>query len=282
MPDLSKIKKRIFIFLKYFILCFFAFVSILPLYSCLITALKTEEEFYGTNVMTLPQNLFNIENFKNAFKIANMGLAFKNSAIILVFTLVISILIGTQLAYVLSRFKFRGNELIRNLFLFATLIPGIAMQVTLYKIMASLNLINSMPGYILLQSGTNVISIYIFIQYFENIDYALDESAIIDGASYFTIFYKVLMPLLRPAMVTTVILKGVAVYNEFYSANLYLQDRRKYITVAVSLYTFTGPYGTKYYMVCAAAILSFIPTLIVFLICQKQIYNGIAAGAVKG
>lgn len=182
----------------------------------------------------------------------------------------------------LSRFKFIGNGLIRSLFLFASLIPGIAMQVTIYKIMAMLNLINSIPGYIILQSGTNVISMYIFIQYFENIDYALDESAIMDGASYFTIFYRILFPLLKPAMVTVAILKGVAVYNEYYAANLYLQDRRKYMTVAVSLYTFTGPYGTKFYMVCAAAILSFIPTLIIFIMCQKQIYSGIAAGAVKG
>lgn len=279
---MSRVKKYTLLLLKYLILIFFAFIAVLPLYSCVITALKTEQEFYNTNVMTLPENLLNFDNFKNAFEIANMGLAFWNSAVILVFTLLISILVGTQIAYVLSRFKFIGNGLIRSLFLFASLIPGIAMQVTIYKIMATLNLINSIPGYIILQSGTNVISMYIFIQYFENIDYALDESAIMDGASYFTIFYRILFPLLKPAMVTVAILKGVAVYNEYYAANLYLQDRRKYMTVAVSLYTFTGPYGTKFYMVCAAAILSFIPTLIIFIICQKQIYNGIAAGAVKG
>lgn len=279
---MSRVKKYTLLLLKYLILIFFAFIAVLPLYSCVITALKTEQEFYNTNVMTLPENLLNFDNFKNAFEIANMGLAFWNSAIILVFTLLISILVGTQIAYVLSRFKFIGNGLIRSLFLFASLIPGIAMQVTIYKIMAMLNLINSIPGYIILQSGTNVISMYIFIQYFENIDYALDESAIMDGASYFTIFYRILFPLLKPAMVTVAILKGVAVYNEYYAANLYLQDRRKYMTVAVSLYTFTGPYGTKFYMVCAAAILSFIPTLIIFIMCQKQIYSGIAAGAVKG
>lgn len=278
----KKIKRYFFTVLKYLVLFFFAFVAVLPLYSCLITALKTEEEYYAANIMQLPENLFNFQNFIDAFQIANMGRAFLNTAIILISVLLITTLIDTQLAYVLTRFKFRGNELIRNLFLFASLIPGIAMQVTIYKIMVTLHLINSIPGYVIMMCGTNVISLYIYIQFFENIDYSIDESAIMDGASYFTIFYRILFPLLKPAIITACLLKGVAVYNEYYAANLYLQDRRLYNTVAVSLYTFTGPYGTKYYMVCAAAIISFIPVLIVFLLCQKHIYNGIAAGAVKG
>lgn len=282
MSIFGYIKKYTMISLKYFVLMFFSFIAVLPLYTAVVVSLKTDEEYYSSNVLAAPGNWLNMDNFIKAFDMANMAVAFKNSAIILVAVLVISTLTGTQIAYVLSRFKFWGNEMIRNLFLFASLIPGIAMQVTIYKIMGTLNLINSLPGYIILQSGTGVVSMYIFIQFFENIDYSLDESAIMDGASYFTIFYRILFPLLKPAIVTAAILKGVGVYNEFYAANLYLQNRRLYNTVAVSLYTFTGPYGTQYNMVCAAAIISFIPTLIVFILCQKQIYNGIAAGAVKG
>lgn len=230
----------------------------------------------------MPQSWFNFGNFVKAFQKADMGLAFVNSAIILVVVLIGSILIGTQLAYVLDRFKFPGNGLIRNLFTFAALLPAIAMQVAVYEIMVNLNFVNTLYGYIIMMMGTDVISIYIFIQYFENLPVSLDESAIIDGASYFTIYSKILLPLLKPAIVTAIILKGANTYNEYYCAQLYLQDKARLRTVATSLYTFTGPLGNQYNMICAGVIISLLPALILFIVCQKQIYSGIAAGAVKG
>lgn len=266
---------------KYFSLIFVSFWMVVPLISCVITGFKTDAEYQSTSVMTPPENWFNFENYVSAFQKANMGLAFRNSAIILVFVLAGSILIGTQLAYVLNRFKFVGNTLIRNLFTFAALLPGIAMQVATYEIMNNLGFINHLYGYIILSMGTDVISIYIYIQYFENISVSLDESAILDGASYATIFYKILLPLLKPAIVTCIILKGAGTYNEYYNANLYLQNKQTLCTVATSLYTFTGPMGSRYNLICAGVIISMIPALIVFLIFQNSIYNGIAAGSVK-
>lgn len=282
MTILQKISKYVLIFLKYFSLVFFSFVAILPVVSCVITAFKTDAEYQQTNVMTLPESWLNFENYISAFQRANMGKAFINSAIILVCVLIASTLVGTQLAYVLNRFKFPGNGIIRNLFLFASQLPGVAMQVAVYEIMYNLNFINNLWGYIIMMCGTDIISIYIYIQFFENIDYSLDESGIMDGASYFTIFYKILLPLLKPAIVTSCILKGVGTYNEYYSANLYLQDKKSLPTVATSLYTFVGPLGSKYNLICAGVIISLLPALIVFITCQKQIYSGLTAGAVKG
>lgn len=282
MTIVQKIAKYGLVILKYLSLVFFSFVAVLPIVSVLITSFKTDVEYQQTNVMTLPENWLNFSNFVDAFQRANMGRAFLNSTIILICTLVASVFIGTQLAYVLNRFKFPGNELIRNLFLFASLLPGVAMQIATYEIMYNLHFINSLFGYIVIMCGTDVISIYIYIQFFENIDFSLDESAIMDGASYFTIFYRILMPLLRPAIVTSCILKGVGTYNEYYMANLYLQDKKNLPTVATSLYTFVGPLGSKYNLICAGVIISLLPALIVFITCQRQIYSGLTAGAVKG
>ena len=261
---------------------FFSFCAVLPVVSCFITAFKTDAEYQTTNVMTMPQSWLNFDNFVQAFTKAGMARAFMNSTIILICVLFFSVMIGTQLAYVLNRFKFFGNTIIRALFLFASQLPGVAMQIAVYEIMYNLGFINSLVGYIIMMCGTDIISIYIYIQFFENIDYSLDESAIIDGANYFTIFYKVLFPLLKPAIVTSCILKGVSTYNEYYCANLYLQDKKKYATVATSLYTFVGPLGSKYNLICAGVIISLLPALIVFILCQKQIYSGLTAGAVKG
>lgn len=267
-------------FLKYFILVFFAFWTLVPLFSCFITAFKSAEEYGSTSVMMFPQK-WDLKNFIKAFELANMGRAFINSTIVLVAVVGGSIVISSQLAYVLNRFKFPGNGLIRKLFLFATLLPGVAMQVAVYKIMNSLNFIDSLYGYIILMMGTDVISIYIFIQFMENISISLDESAIIDGASYFRIYWNIILPLLKPATVTCMILKGVSTYNEYYCANLYLQSTNLK-TVAISLYTFTGPLGSQYNLICAGVIISMVPAFIVFILCQKQIYSGITSGAVKG
>ncbi|MDE6204075.1 MAG: carbohydrate ABC transporter permease [Lachnospiraceae bacterium] len=278
----KKILRYVGIFLKYLSLVFFSFVAILPIVSCVITAFKTDTEYQSTNVMVMPESWFNFSNFIDAFQRANMGRAFINSTIVLICVLVVSTLVGTQLAYILNRFKFPGNGLIRNLFLFATLLPGIAMQIAVYEIMFKLGFINSLIGYIIMMCGTDVIAIYIYIQFFENISTSLDESAIVDGANYFTIFYRILLPLLKPAIVTSCILKGVGTYNEYYAANLYLQNKKLLPTVATSLYTFVGPLGSKYNLICAGVIISLLPALIVFITCQKQIYSGLTSGAVKG
>lgn len=267
--------------IQYVILIFFSIVAVLPVISCVITAFKTVEEYNSTSVMTLPESFLNFENFIKAFTTANMAQAFINSVVIMICVLVVSVIVGTQLAYVLNRFSFPGNGLIRNLFMFASLLPAVAMQVTVYNIMSGLGFVNHLYGYIIMMCGTDVISIYIFIQFMENISESLDESAIIDGASYWTIYWKIMLPLLKPAIVTSCILKGVGVYNEYYCANLYLQNKSLH-TMATSLYTFVGPMGSQYNLICAGVIISLLPALIVFILCQKQIYSGITAGAVKG
>ncbi len=277
-----KAKKVVVEVAKYVLLIFAAFVSLVPIVSCVITAFKTEEEYANTSVMTLPESWLYFENFIVAWQEADMGRAFLNSFIILICVLTGSVLISSMLAYVLNRFKFHGNTLIRNLFTIATLIPGIATQVTVYQIMTALHLVNSMPGYIILMMGTDVITIYIFLQFFENLPVSLDESAILDGCSYFGVFFKILLPLLKPAVVTSAILKGVSTYNEYYMANLYLQDKNKYQVVSTSLYVFSGPMGSQYNYICAGVLITIIPALIIFLLCQNQIYSGMAAGAVKG
>ena len=237
-----KMKRILINICKYVLLIFAAFVALVPIVSCIFTAFKTEQEYANTNVITLPKSFLNFDNFIIAWNKANMGKAFLNSFIILICVLVGSIMISAMLAYVLNRFKFPGNKLM----------------------------------------GTDVITIYIFLQFFENLSPTLDESAILDGCTYFGVFFKILLPLLKPAIVTSAILKGVSTYNEYYMANLYLQDKTKYQVVATSLYVFSGPMGNQYNYICAGVIITIIPALIVFLLCQDQIYSGMAAGAVKG
>ena len=271
----------IFSIVQYFMLIAASLVALIPVVVCVFTAFKTDTEYQATTPLTLPNSFAYFDNFVQAFTKANMLRGFLNTCIVLVVVLILSILFSSMLAYILDRFKFRGSGLIRNLFMFASLIPGIATQVTVYQIMYSLGLINHLYGYIIVLCGTDIISIYIFLQFFENLPKNLDESAILDGCTYFGVFFKILFPLLKPAIVTSCVLKGVSVYNEYYMSNLYLQSS-ELKTISTALYTFTGPYGSQYNYICAGVLITIIPILILFLLCQKQIYGGMAAGAVKG
>jgi len=277
----SKLISILFSVFKYVMLTAASLIALIPVCVCILTAFKTTDEYNTTTVLTLPQSFLNFDNFKEAFVTANMLRGFINTGLVLIVVLTVSIFIGSMLAYVLNRFKFVGNAIIQNLFTFAALIPGIATQVTVYKIMYSLGLINHLYGYMIVLMGTDIISIYIFLQFFENLPVSLDESAIVDGCTYFGVFFKILFPLLKPAIVTSLVLKGVSIYNEYYMSNLYLQDP-KFKTISTALYKFTGPYGNQYNYICAGVIITIIPILIMFLIFQRQIYGGMAAGAVKG
>lgn len=276
-----KITSVIFTIIKYLSLIVASLIAIAPVSVCILTAFKSNEEYAASSVLDLPKSFAYLDNFKIALEKANMIRGFLNTAIVLVVVLFASIMVSSMLAYVLNRFTFPGRGVIENLFLFASLLPGIAMQVTIYQIMYSLGLINHLYGYMIVLMGTDIISIYIFLQFFENLPVSLDESAIMDGCTYFGVFFKILFPLLKPAIVTSMVLKGVSVYNEYYASNLYLQ-LPELKTISTALYTFTGPYGNQYNYICAGVIITIIPILIFFLIFQKQVYSGMAAGAVKG
>ncbi len=181
-----KIKKRrmgsiAFSIVKYASLILASVIALIPVCVCVLTAFKTNEEYASTSVLDLPSSFGYLENFKIAIEKANMLRCFANTAIVLVVVLLVSVLTGSMLAYVLNRFRFPGRGMVENLFLFASLLPGIAMQVTIYNIMHSLGLINHLYGYMIVLMGTDIISIYIFLQFFENLPISLDESAIIDG-----------------------------------------------------------------------------------------------------
>lgn len=266
--------------LKYGSLIMGAFVAVIPLIVVLFAAFKTKEEYNATNSLTPPENWLNFDNFSRAFTDGNMLTGFYNTAIILVVALVGATLTGAMIAYVFTRFDFKGKKFIITAFLIAVLIPGITTQVATFQIVNSLGLFNTIWAAIILYMGTDIIAVYIFMQFLETISPALDESAMIDGASYFTIFWKIIFPLLKPAIVTVGIIKGVNIYNDFYTPFLYM-PKADLSVLSTALFRFQGPMGSSWEVISAGIIIVIIPTLIVFLLLQKHIYNSFTSGSVK-
>lgn len=273
----SKIKYVISNFLKYAVLLIACLVVIIPLMVVFIGSFKENKEFLSSNVFALPTKI-EWSNYSTAFIDGQVLTGFKNTLIILFFSCIGTIITGSMTAYVLQRFKTTLGNVIKAAFLLATLLPNISMQVTVYRIVNAFGLVGSMAAPIILYVGTDIISIYIFIQFLDNISYSLDESAIMDGANYFTVYVRIIFPLLKPAIATVLIIKIISIYNDFYTPQLYISSKP---VVSTALYNFIGPYGAKWEIIFAGIVICIIPTLIIFLSLQKYIYNGLVNGSVK-
>lgn len=265
---------------KYAFLILLVIVFILPILTVLFASFKTGTEYASTSVLTLPESFFNFDNFIEAFTKGNMLNGFKNTVIILIFSLAGAVLTGSMAAYVFSRFKSKFTQFVNGMFLVAVMIPAIATQVATFQIISALGLFNTRLAPIILYIGTDIMTIYIFLQFLDNISVSLDESAIIDGANYFQIFFKIILPLLSPAVITVLITKGVGLYNDFYTPFLYTPSA-DLLTLSTTLFKFKGPFGAHWEVISAGIIVVMIPTLIVFLTLQKQIYSGLVSGSVK-
>ena len=270
----------IFTVLKYLSLVVACVVTLLPLGVVLIASLKSKNEFATSGPFDVPVNIFNVDNFVTAFIKGNMVQGLLNTSFILLVSLTGTILIGTMTAYAIDRFNFRGKTIVIGLFLIATLVPGVTTQVATFQIVNNLGLFNTLAAPIVLFLGTDIVSIYIFVQFMSSIPKSLDEAAMLDGANRWTIYWRVVLPLLKPAIATVVIIRGIAIYNEFYIPFLYM-PAAKLGTISTALFRFKGPFGAQWEVIAAGTILVIVPTLILFLFLQKYIYNGFISGATK-
>ncbi|MET9560774.1 carbohydrate ABC transporter permease [Streptomyces tauricus] len=256
-------------------------VVLLPLLVVLLTSLKSEREMADdSGALQLPDDPLNFDNYVTAFQDGRMLSAFGNTAVILLFSVTGTVIIGSMAAYAIDRYTFRARKLVVALFLVATLVPGVTTQVATFQIVDSFGMFDSRWAPIVLYMGTDIVSIYIFLQFVRSIPISLDESARLDGANAFTIYRKIILPLLKPAIATVVIVKGITVYNDFYIPFLYMPSEDLGV-ISTSLFRFKGPFGAHWENISAGAVLVILPTLLVFLFLQRYIYNGFTKGATK-
>jgi multiple sugar transport system permease protein len=265
---------------KYVSLVIASLAMLLPLVLIVFGSFKTGQEFLATGPMTPPTSFGNVENYVTAFTRGNMLTAFGNTTFIFAAAIVGTILIGAATAYALDRFRFAGRATVLALFLLATLVPGVTTQVATFQIINGLGLYDSRFALILLFMGTDIISIYIFLQFVRAIPRSLDEAAMIEGAGHLRIFFQIILPNLKPAIATVVIVKGIAIYNEFYLPFLYLPST-ELRPISTTLFAFKGPYGSQWEVISAGVVITIIPILVLFLFLQRYIYNGFTSGATK-
>ena len=251
---------------------------IIPLILILINSFKTSQAASDMN-LSFPVT-FQFSNYLTVIQKGKLDIAFFNSLIYSVFSVALCTLTSSMSAYVLSRNRSKTNR-----FIYFMIVLGITMPinfVVLMKVMQVLHLINTQVGIILLyaaiQTPFNVFLIYSFIG---KIPKDIDEAANIDGCSPLRLFFSIIFPLLKPVLVTVMVLTFLNTWNE-YILPLYYLGKSVYWPMTLAVYNFFGMYFKEWNLVCADIVLTSLPVIIVYLAGQKYIVSGMTAGAVKG
>lgn len=273
-------RKIIVTVLKYASILLALIMVLVPLYLVLVASFKDMEEFTSTSKLALPESFLNFDNFITVFERGRLGTGFMNTAIIMVVSLILNILLGTAAAYALARFDFKFKSVILGAYTVASIIPSVTTQVATFTIIANLGLMNTRMSVILLYIGTDLIQLNIYLQFIRNIPYTLDEAAIVDGASLFRVFRTIIFPLMKPAITTAAIIKAIAIYNDIYLPYLYMPAQRLAV-ISTTLMKFKSGVAAEWNVLSAAAVLVMIPMIILYLLMQKYIFSGITGGAVK-
>lgn len=274
---LSKHLKQSIIYLMFTIICG---IVVFPLLVTIFTSFKTPIEA-GSSFPLAPPIKLMFDNYKVVFEEGKMLLGLRNSLTLVFVTILINTFLASMVAYVLSRFDFRFKKILLFIFLIGMIVPGFVTEIARFGIISRLGLYNTIWAPITIYAGTDLLQIYIYMQFINAIPRALDESARMDGCSLFGIYYKIILPNIIPAMATLAILKTVDIMNDMYVPYLYMPSM-KLRTLTTALMSFADARTGSVVQLSAACILVMIPTFLLYLFFSKYIFKGIVAGAVKG
>lgn len=265
--------------LKYVVLIVLVGIVLVPLAVIFLSSFKTRAEIAQSSLFSLP-NSFMLDNYIEAYKKADILLALKNTAIITFSSVVLNIIIGAMVSYILARFEFKFKKIVMSAFMVAMIIPFTTIEVARFSIINGLGLFNTYWAPILIYVGADLIQIYVYKQFIDKIPVSLDESAMLDGASYFTIFTRIIFPLVVPASLTIGIIKFVEISNDMYTPYLYIpSDSLR--TLSTALMIFQGDRTLDWGMLSAGVIFVMAPSIIIYLIFQRYIFAGLVTGASK-
>jgi len=253
-------------------------IMFVPIYLLIVNSLKDDVQSRTMGV-GIPANI-HLENYLTVIERGKLGIAFVNSMLYAVAATILVVIFSTTAAFVLSRNRSSHN---RFLYIFITL--GIAMPinyVTLTKVMQATHLINTVWGIITVYAATKIsFGVFVTYAFIESIPKEIDEAAIIDGCDPFTLFFKVIFPLLTPAWVTTAILSFLDFWSEFILPLYFLQSSAKW-PMTLAVYNFFGMFESNWNLVSADIVLTILPVIFVYLLGQRYIVSGMTSGAVKG
>ncbi len=267
-------------FFVYFFLVIGALIMIFPFYWMIINSLKTAQDMTLYPPSWTPSNWFNFENYKVAFEKAPFALYFLNSIIVTISCLIITTFTTIMGAFAFSRLKFKGRDLIFSLLLGLMMVPFEMLVITNYMTVAKIGIIDTL-FVLILPFTSSIFYTYILRNFFLSIPDSLYYSARIDGASNWKYLWRIMVPIAKPSLVTITILNAITCWNSFYWTLLVINSDAKR-TLPYGLYAFMTEGGSDMKLMMAAATITIVPMIILFLFARKYIVNGVARGGLKG
>lgn len=268
--------------LLYVVLIALAAFYVLPMYWMLRSSLMTSTQIASVRPYVYwPQEML-WHNYVEAMTYVPFLNYFLNTMYVIVLVLAGTLLTSTLAAFAFSRIEWRGRDLWFAILMTGLMLPSAVTIIPTYIGWSKLSGINTfwpltLPAFF----GGGIFNIFLLRQFFHSIPRELDEAAFVDGASYFQIYLRVIVPLARPAVIVVALFRFLDVWNDYFGPILYLNDPKKF-TLAIGLLSFRGQYATKWNLVMAASTVVVLPCIIIFLFGQKQLIEGIALTGLKG
>ncbi len=258
----------------------YLFGMVFPFFWIFVTSFKTSGEIFGEGAFRIISEAPTLKNYLTVLLEKGILQAIKNSFIVASVTTIYVIAVATLTAYAISRFDFKGKNVLLGLILAVSMFPQMIVTGPVYNLFLDLKLLNSYAIVLPYSTITLPIAIWILVTHFNQIPLALEEAAKIDGASSFQTLYKILFPLAAPGVFTTAIIVFISAWNEFL-LSVSLNSNEEYHTVPVAISFLRTQFEILWGEVTAATTIVTIPTLIIVLLFQKQIVSGLTSGGVK-
>lgn len=257
-----------------------ALLWLMPFVFIAMTSVKSIADVAQTSAFSLPANPA-LQNYPDAWDRGNFSTTVFNSAFITLIKVPLGLFISAMAAYSLARIEVPGHRFIYLLILFGTMLPFQVMLAPIFRVVNDFHLINTYVGVILPYLAFGVpYQVFILYGFFKEVPRELSEAAQIDGASHFTIFWRIFLPISLPVLAALLILDFVATWNEFAMALVILQDSQMW-TLPLGLMAFQSQFARNYGQLNAAIVMTVVPAIIVYMIFQRYFVSGLTSGAIK-
>lgn len=271
------IKKVLF----YLLVAAIVFYAVFPFYYAILSSLKTGTELFSVDYFPVK---WNFDNYVGVFRDNPFATNIWNSVIVAFSTVALALFLGVTAAYALARIHFRGRGMLLLVILGVSMFPQVAVLSGMFQMVRAFGLYNHLPALILsYMIFTLPFTVWVLTTFMRDLPKELEEAAILDGASSWTILTKVFMPLMWPALVTTGLLAFIAAWNEFlFALTFTLTNDMRTVPVGIALMSGASAHELPWGNIMAASVLVTLPLVVLVLIFQRRIVSGLTAGAVKG
>ncbi|HYH31158.1 MAG TPA: carbohydrate ABC transporter permease [Pseudonocardia sp.] len=256
-------------------------LALVPLLWAVLTAFKSDREIF-TSPWSLPTE-WHVENFVRAWTTANIGRYFLNSAIVVCAAVVLVMLLGAMVAYVLARYEFRGRDVIYYTFVAGMTFPIFLALVPLFFVVQNVGMLGTYHGLILVYTAYALpFTVFFLTSFFRTLPGALVEAAMLDGCSHAGAFFKIMLPLARPGMISVGILNFLGLWNQFLLPLVLMPDDDKYVlSQGLAVLAANQGYRSDWSALFAGLVIALLPVLAVYIAFQRRIQDGLNVGAMK-